>query len=161
MKGVWSFCALTWLAVVWACGSGAVAGTPDDRLAIKGYDPVAYFTDSRPMAGDPHFEYEWDGAVYRFASPQHLELFKVDPEHYAPQYGNFCTAALSRGKRVISDPNNWVIQDGRLYLFGSPAGPTLMSRDHVGMKARADANWPRRDELPWGSNTAQSGQQSQ
>jgi YHS domain-containing protein len=134
-------------------GAGAMASAADDRLAIKGYDPVAYFTESRPMVGDPRFEFEWDGSIYRFASLRHLEQFKVDPERYEPQYGNLCTAALSRGKRVISDPKNWIIQDGRLHLFGKSIGPELMRKDPAEMKAKADGNWPKRAALPWEPGT--------
>jgi len=126
---------------------GAAASEP--RLAIKGYDPVAYFTESRPRVGDARFQHQWDGMVYRFASARHLDMFKADPEHYVPQYGNFCTAALSRGKRVVSDPNNWIIQNGRLHLFGKPIGPGLITKDPVAMKAKADANYLRVSELPW------------
>ena len=141
-------------------GVGVLADTVE-RLAIRGYDPVAYFTESRPMVGDSRFEYEWDGSIYRFASLRHLELFKANPERYEPQYGNLCTAALSRGKRVISDPNNWIIQDGRLHLFGKPIGPGLMREDPADMKAKADANWPKRAALPWESATAEPSARTQ
>jgi YHS domain-containing protein len=161
MKRLYSFLVLSCLIAGLTYGFDVLAETPQDRLAIKGYDPVAYFTDSRPMVGDPRFEYEWDGAIYRFTSVRHLELFKAEPDHYQPQYGNLCTAALSRGKRVISDPNNWIIQDGRLHLFGKSIGPDLMRKDPAGMKARADANWPKRTDLPWESDTAQPAAQTQ
>ena len=60
-------------------GSSAVAQTSPDRLALKGYDPVAYFTEQRPMVGNAQYQHEWDGAIYRFASAKHLELFKAEP----------------------------------------------------------------------------------
>jgi hypothetical protein len=65
-------------------------------LAIKGYDPVAYFTDGKPTRGVPEIEYEWDGLRYRFSRADHRELFKADPARYAPQFGNFCAMALSK-----------------------------------------------------------------
>jgi YHS domain-containing protein len=153
MNRFYSFLTLSWLIAGLSLGAGAMAGTTDDHLAIKGYDPVAYFTDSRPMVGDPRFEFEWDGSIYRFTSSHHLELFKAAPERYEPQYGNLCTASLARGKRVISDPNNWIIQDGRLYLFGKSIGPDLMRKAPTDMKAKADANWPKRAALPWETST--------
>ena len=55
-------------------------------LAIKGYDPVSYFTDGKPTRGFPEFEYEWDGLRYRFARAEHRELFKAEPVRYAPQF---------------------------------------------------------------------------
>jgi YHS domain-containing protein len=58
-------------------------------LAIKGYDPVAYFTIGRPIEGKKDFEYKWQDAIWRFANEDHLNLFKSDPEKYAPQYGGY------------------------------------------------------------------------
>ncbi len=127
---------------------GAIAGNAEERLAIKGYDPVAYFTESRPMKGDPRFEYEFDDMIYRFARARHLDIFKSDPDRYLPQYGNLCTAALSKGFKVTSDPNNWLIHDGKLHLFGKPIGPGLMRQDPEGMKKRANENLPNVAHLP-------------
>lgn len=138
------------LCVLVFAGTAAAASEADNRLAIKGYDPVAYFTESRPMRGDPKYQHEWDGAVYHFASVKHLELFKADPERYAPQYGNLCTAALSRGEIAISDPENWIIQNGRLHLFAKSIGPGKMQAHPDGMKRAADKHWAT---LPAGAAT--------
>ena len=67
-------------------------------LAIKGYDPVAYFTDGKPRRGLPEFEYEWDEHRYRFSSTEHRELFKADPVRYAPQFANFCAMSLAQSR---------------------------------------------------------------
>ncbi len=67
-------------------------------LAIKGYDPVAYFTVGKPARGLPEIEYEWDEHRYRFSRAEHRELFKADPVRYAPQFANFCAMALTRGR---------------------------------------------------------------
>src|SRR5277367_6718378 len=90
----------------------------DVPLAIKGYDPVAYFTDGKPTPGVPTFEYEWDEHLWRFSSAEHRELFKTDPVRYAPQFGNFCAMALAKGEIVVANPENWLIRDGKLYVFG-------------------------------------------
>ena len=121
--------------------SFAAEGAP---LAIKGYDPVAYFTDAKPTPGAPAFEYEWDQHVWRFSSAKHMELFKTDPARYAPQFGNYCAMALSIGKLVIADPNYWLIRDGKLYIFGSPppAGPVLFQRDLAENIVKANHNRP-------------------
>jgi YHS domain-containing protein len=92
-------------------------------LAIKGYDPVAYFTAGKPVRGLQEFEYEWDEQRYRFSRSEHRELFKADPVRYAPQFANFCAMALARGEVVEADPESWLISDGKLYLFGGPMGP--------------------------------------
>ena len=58
-------------------------------VAVKGYDPVAYFTEAKPIKGQAQFEYRWQGAKWRFSSAQNLALFKATPEKYAPQYGGY------------------------------------------------------------------------
>jgi hypothetical protein len=121
--------------------SAAVEAVP---LAIKGYDPVAYFTIGSPVRGLPEIEYEWDEHRYRFARAEHRELFKADPVRYAPQFANFCAMALSKGELVEADPENWLISDGKLYVFGkpTPAGPALFQQDLAGSIAKANENRP-------------------
>ena len=109
-------------------------------LAIKGYDPVAYFTDGIPTRGLPAIEYDWDGHRYRFSRPEHRELFKANPVRYAPQFGNFCAMALSNGKIVEADPENWLVSDGKLYIFGKPGGPDLFRKDLAASVAKANLN---------------------
>jgi YHS domain-containing protein len=119
----------------------------ESTLAIGGYDPVAYFTEGQPTIGNPQFEYEVDGAIYRFASARHLELFEADPDRYLPQYQTWCAASVSKGIKVHGDPHYWLISDDRLFLFGGPAGPDAMRADK-GMKAKADQNWLTVSQLP-------------
>ena len=116
----------------------------DVPLAIKGYDPVAYFTDGRPVPGRPDLAYDWDEHHYLFASPEHRELFKAAPARYAPQFGNFCAMALAKGQVIVANPENWMISEGKLYVFGSPAplGPVLFQKDLAGNIAKANQNRP-------------------
>ncbi|HEU4662063.1 MAG TPA: YHS domain-containing (seleno)protein [Pseudolabrys sp.] len=116
----------------------------DVPLAIKGYDPVAYFTDGKPTPGLPEFEYVWDERRYRFASAKHRDLFKADPVHYAPQFGNYCAMALALNQVVVANPENWLISDGKLYVFGKPApdGPALFQKDLANNIAKANHNRP-------------------
>jgi hypothetical protein len=58
-------------------------------LALKGYDTVAYFTQGKPVKGSKAFEYKWRDAKWRFSTAKHLDMFKADPEKYAPQYGGY------------------------------------------------------------------------
>jgi YHS domain-containing protein len=111
-------------------------------LAIKGYDPVAYFTDGKPVGGLPEIEYSWDEQRYRFSSAEHRELFKANPERYAPQFGNFCAMALSKREIVVADPENWLISDGKLYVFGNPVGPALFQQDLARNVAKSNQNRP-------------------
>ena len=113
-------------------------------LAIKGYDPVAYFTIGMPTLGLADIEYEWDEHRYRFSRPGHRELFKADPVRYAPQFGEFCAMALAEGDRDEANPEYWLISDGKLYIFGKPPplGPVLFQQDLAGNVAKANQNRP-------------------
>ena len=119
--------------------------TEEAPLAIKGYDPVAYFTDGKPTHGLPEIEYEWDEHRYRFFRAEHRELFKADPVRYAPQFADFCAMSLAGGVIVEADPENWLISDGKLYIFGKSIGPALFQKDLAANVARANQN---RDLIP-------------
>ena len=89
------------------------------RVVLKGHDPVAYFTQKRPVRGDPKISYDWDGARYFFASEESRKQFVANPERYEPQFGGYCTGSMARGVRAEADPDAWVIADGKLYVFGT------------------------------------------
>jgi hypothetical protein len=123
-------------------GLSCPANAQEVPLAIKGYDPVAYFTDSKPVQGKAEFEFEWDDHRWRFASAEHRDLFKASPARYAPQFGNYCAMALTLKQVVVADPENWLISDGKLYVFGkpAPAGPELFEKDLAGNIIKANSN---------------------
>jgi YHS domain-containing protein len=133
----------TLLCGTWALRSAAAG---DDKsitahVAIEGYDPVAYFTDGRPIKGSPAFSFPFDEAVYYFANAEHQRMFAADPDHYAPQYSGYCAAALSQGFKATIDPESWAISNGKLYVFHSKKGLSVFAEDPTGTIARADANW--------------------
>ena len=101
------------------------AQAAEPTLAIRGYDPVAYFTLQRATPGNAQLTLDWDEHRWQFANANHRDLFKADPARYAPQFANFCAVALTRGELAPANPEYWLISDGRLYLFGKPAGPDL------------------------------------
>ncbi len=109
-------------------------------LAIKGYDPVAYFTLDKAVLGKPDVEYEWDEQRYRFVSVEHRELFKADPVRYAPQFTNFCAMALARGEVHEANPEYGLVSDGKLYLFGGPSGWERFRQDPGGHIPKANDN---------------------
>ena len=112
-------------------------------LAIKGYDPVAYFTDGGPVEGSSDFEHKWNGATWRFASAAHRDLFAADPGKYAPQYGGYCAWAVSQNKKAPIDPEAWRIVDGKLYLNYSMKVQKTWEDDIPGFIKQGDANWPQ------------------
>ena len=98
-------------------------------VAIKGYDPVAYFTLGKPTRGRQDIWYEWDERRYLFSSAEHRERFKADPVRYAPQFPDFCAMSLTRGEIVDANPENWLVADGKLYMFGKSVGPDLFQQN--------------------------------
>lgn len=135
------FLALLLLALPFA--SGPASAAEELPLAIKGYDPVAYFELNDAVPGKPDFEYEWDERRYRFVSARHRRLFKANPVHYAPRFGNACTSALALGIPSEADPKVWSIYEGRLYVFGSAVGRDIFVKDPKGVIAAAGRNAER------------------
>jgi len=88
-------------ALALLAGGGSSSWAEEARLAIEGYDPVAYFTDAKPTLGRSDTEYLWQGARWRFASPEHRALFVADPERYAPQYDGYCAMGAAWEKDEI------------------------------------------------------------
>ena len=124
--------------------TGRHAPAAEAPLAIKGYDPVAYFTDGKPVRGLPELEYQWDDYRWQFANAAHRDMFKADPVRYAPQFGNYCAMALSLGQIVVANPENWLTSDGKLYVFGkpAPAGPALFQKNLAENIDKATRNRP-------------------
>ena len=111
-------------------------------FAVKGYDPVAYFTRGEPVEGSSEHSFEWSGAEWRFASAENLARFMGDPERYAPQYGGYCAYAVTQGNKVSTDPEVWKIVDDKLYLNYSKDVQALWVKDIPGFIAKADNRWP-------------------
>lgn len=110
--------------------------------AIKGYDPVAYFTESKAVKGDKQHTVEWNGASWYFASADNAELFKAEPEKYAPQYGGYCAYAVSQGITAKIDPQAWTIDNGKLYLNYNKSVLDRWNEDRTNHIIDADKNWP-------------------
>lgn len=111
--------------------------------AIRGYDPVAYFTLGRPVEGSPEYTLQWMGAVWYFSSAEQRDLFRANPEKYAPQYGGYCAYAVANGSTASIDPEAWQIVDGRLFLQYSRSILRRWQQDIPGYVAKADSNWPK------------------
>lgn len=137
---------LAGLLAVLALGPVAAQRSPrvfaENGVAIRGFDPVAYFTESRPVKGDPQFHHHWHGATWHFASARHRDLFAAHPERYAPAYGGFCAWAVSEGYTAPIDPQAWRIVDGRLFLNYDMSVQRRWETDIPGRIRRGDTNWP-------------------
>lgn len=119
--------------------AGSLAEFPEPpRVALKGHDPVGYFTLGKPLRGTASISYDWDDSRYYFASTRHRDLFASDPERYAPRFSGWCAGAIAYGVKVEPDPNVWKIVDGKLYVFRSPEGSQLV-HDEKAMAAAENA----------------------
>jgi YHS domain-containing protein len=135
-----------YLILLYLLSGAALAQQPDvfsDRNgAIRGYDPVAYFTQRAPVKGAREFTHVWRGATWHFASAENRDRFAADPARYAPQYGGYCAYGVAHGYAPPIDPAAWSIVDGRLYLNFDLRTRARWEKDIPGFIRRADANWP-------------------
>lgn len=119
-----------------------------DGLALKGYDPVAYFESGAPTPGSADLTAEHAGATYRFATAGNRDAFMADPARYLPAYGGFCAMAMSLGYKVDIDPNAWKIVDDRLYVQANERATWVWEKDIPGNISKADAFWPQVKDTP-------------
>ncbi len=113
------------------------------KLAVGGYDAVAYHKESKPVAGADEFTHDWKGATWRFSSKDNLDAFVKEPEKYAPQYGGYCAFAVGHGSLASGDPKIWKIVDGKLYLNLDKSVQKSWEKDMASLIKRGDANWPK------------------
>ena len=111
-----------------------------DGVDIKGYDPVAYFTDSAAKEGDKKFSLHWQGSEWHFKNEANREAFKKDPAKYAPQFGGYCAYGASQDHKAPTDPKAFTILDNKLYLNYNPKGKEMWNRDTKGKIEKADLN---------------------
>lgn len=112
-------------------------------VIIDGYDAVAFFTDNKPVKGDPQFSYTYEEATYQFASREHLDLFKANPEKYKPQFGAWCAYAVSLGRTAPIDVNTFSIIDGRLVIQHNQRAVNGWNKNPEGNLKLADKYWPK------------------
>jgi len=111
-------------------------------LAIGGYDPVAFFTDGRPVAGNADFELRYGGAIWRFRNVGNRDAFAAHPDVYMPKFGGYDPIGVSRGVAVAGNPNVWLIAGERLYLFYDRGRLEKFSADTDRLSAEAERKWP-------------------
>jgi hypothetical protein len=112
------------------------------NTAVGGYDPVAYFTEGKPVKGDKAFSLDHAGVQWRFASAQNRDAFAAAPDRYAPQYGGYCAWAVSQGYTASGDPQYWKIEGGKLYLNYDASVQKKWEQDIPGFITKANQNWP-------------------
>lgn len=149
------WCILTSFAVIMAAlSSSAFAGSTynlDDGVALEGYDPVSFFTEKKPKKGKSAIVTEFDGVKYQFSNEANKKAFDASPKKYQPAYGGWCATATAGGYKYPVDPTNYVVTDGRLFvfykgLFGNAKDPWV--KDEPNHIKKADKNWPEVKTLP-------------
>jgi YHS domain-containing protein len=134
-------------------GTSAFAAPPINTLknsvfggntdtAINGYDTVAYFTQSKPVKGTDALATDWQGAKWKFSTQANLDLFKANPEKYAPQYGGYCAYGVTQGYLVKVDPEQFTVIDGKLYLNYDADVQAKWKKDTVGYITAANGKFP-------------------
>lgn len=114
----------------------------DQSVILNGYDPVAFFTDNKPVKGTATFQFKYQDAVYYFSSQEHLDLFKSDPEKYKVQFGGWCAYAVSLGRVAPIDVNTFSIVDNRLLIQHNERAVKGWNKDVTGNLVKADKYWP-------------------
>ena len=130
------------LGLVLAAHAAGESNVDPSGLALKGYDPVAYFTENKPVKGRTEFTAQHEGATYRFSSAANRDAFSAAPAKYSPQYGGYCAFGMAAGYKAPIEPDAWTVVDGKLYLNYSQSVRRQWSRDIPGYLRKADANWP-------------------
>jgi len=138
--------------VIWSGTAPAIAASAatseinvdqDSKLAIHGYDPVAYFESGKPAKGKPEFSHVWKNAKWVFSSAKNRDLFKANPTAYAPQFGGYCAYGVARGHVADGDPESWQIHKGKLYLNLNARVHEVWQKELDGNITAGDANWPK------------------
>jgi YHS domain-containing protein len=131
--------------VLGACGRAETASVginkDADGLALRGFDAVAYFAVDNAVKGSPKYEYAWNGAKWLFSSEENMKKFQENPEAYAPQFGGYCSFAVSEGYTANGDPEAWKVVDGKLYLNYNKQVKEKWEQNQAERIEKGKANW--------------------
>ena len=133
------------------CGTthATIETSRGEQLTLLGYDPVAYFTDAKPTRGKHTLAAAHEGRTYYFATPEHRAAFLAAPAKYEPQYGGFCSNGAPYGVKMSSDPTQFELRGGRLFIFGDVQGREFWLLDWEDNIRHADELWPEIRDKGW------------
>ena len=129
-----------------ACSSAQQKGAEIfqvNGVAIGGYDPVAFFTESKPVKGAANYNLEWKNATWHFATQANLDSFTKAPEKYAPQYGGYCAYGTAEGHKAPTEIDTWTVLDGKLYFNYNKKVKALWDKDRSKYIEQANVNWEK------------------
>lgn len=128
--------------------SAQAVNTDANGLALKGYDPVAYFTMGHAMLGTADLTAQYEGATYRFATAANRDTFMKEAVKYVPQYGGYCAFGVASGYKVKIDPEAFTIREGKLFLNYDKRVQARWSADIPSFLSKSEANWPDLKDKP-------------
>lgn len=111
-------------------------------LAIDGYDPVAFYTDGKPVLGSPDIELRYGGAIWRFRNIGNRAAFAERPDVYMPQFGGYDPIGVAHGVAVAGNPGVWLIIGQRLFLFYDRTRRETFAANAERIAATAERKWP-------------------
>jgi hypothetical protein len=129
------------LLLLTGLGGMSASESSEEKIAIKGYDTVAYFKAGKALKGSESFAFGWHNMTWLFINRENRDLFAANPEKYAPQFDGYCAWALAEARLAHTDPEVWKIVDDKLYLNCSDSAYEKWSRDIHGNIKKADENW--------------------
>lgn len=128
--------------------AGTQTATDDNDVILAGHDAVAYFTQNKPVLGSEKYTAQYDGAVYRFSSAGNRDLFRGNPEKYAPAYGGYCALGTSFGKKFEVDGKAFQVVEGRLYVNKNISVYESWRKDIPGNIVKSEGRWPQIKSVP-------------
>lgn len=145
------WCLLCTVALLAACGTpyATMKNSAGDDVMLLGHDPVSYFVLPQPVRGDPAIKSSLPGRTYYFVSAEHKRSFDAAPDKFEPQYGGFCASGAAFALKLGSDPTEWHIVHGRLYIFGDVMGRTAWELDAPWNILHGDQTWPEAKDVGW------------
>ena len=144
------FSALIAVALLSMSSTAVFAGEffETDGVALRGYDPVAYFASGKPQKGQAQYSYEYKGSKFYFASDANRRAFMAMPEKYAPQFGGYCAFGTAQGYKVSTQPDAFAIVKDKLYLNYDKKVQKIWQQDVPGNIQQAEKNWPEVSKSP-------------
>ena len=125
-----------------AAVAGGALNIDEQGRGIRGFDAVAYHNSGEAVAGDEGFNHDWNGVTWLFASAENRDAFAAEPERYAPQNGGYCTFGVILKKKLDVDPEVFLVDEDRLFLFLNPEVKDKFLADKEGNMGLIAAQWP-------------------
>jgi YHS domain-containing protein len=134
-----------------ACGTpyATMKNKLGDDVMLLGHDPVAYFTEKKSLRGDPDIKTTLPGRTYYFMNEENKKQFLVKPENFEPQYGGFCSSGAAYAIKLGSDPTEWEIVNGKLYIFGDILGHEAWKLNRDENIRHGEETWPDARDVGW------------